>query len=134
MHLPGPGSLIGRLPCSLRMGAVITLPAGLRYYLCHLADGVEDRFTLGRNSKVPGVRVWWSGVLGITAAQEGLMLNVAVLGRSWCAAGRNGLVRVVECPHGLPGLLTFMGSSPGWLCSSVSLSEPKMMCVGLSSG
>ena len=50
------------------------------------------------------------GALGLTVAQEDLMLNVAVVRRSWYAAGRNGPVRVAGCPHGLLERLTCTGS------------------------
>lgn len=68
---------------------------------------MEDRFTWGKTSNVPGVGVCVDGgALGLTVAQEDLMLNVAVVGRSWYAAGRNGPVRVAGCPHGLSERLT----------------------------
>ena len=69
------------------------------------------------------------------------MLSPAAGGRFWYAICRNGSVQVEACPYGHLKFLTFTSSSPGWLCSrvdvssvSLSLLEPKMMCVGLSSG
>ena len=84
--------------------------------------------------------VW--GVLCFTVApRRKFMLSAAVVGRLWCAICRNGSAQVKACPCGHFKFLTFTSSSPGWLCSrvdvssvSLSLLEPKMMCVGLFSG
>lgn len=96
----------------------------------------------GENLKVP-VGSAWAGVGSPVSSRllEGYMLSLAVVGMFWYAKGRTGSATTEEYPHRQTELLTFTAFSPRWLCSqvavstvSLSLSEPKMMCVGLSSG